>query len=105
MNLATAAAFAVTTAEPDGLDRAAAELAERAQPFARMPPRDKAALLREVIARTAGAASEIVTIACRAAGIDPTSAKAGGAWLAGPVALLAGARSLAAALDELAVDG
>src|SRR6185437_15026500 len=96
-NLASPAIDAALTAQ--------GRATERAPAFARLPLSDKAALLRQVIAQAAAAAPEIVTIVCRGAGIDPTSARAGGAWLAGPVALLAGARSLAASLDDLSESG
>jgi hypothetical protein len=87
------------------LDRAAADLAERAGAFARTPPREKAALAREVIPRTLAAARDLARTACGAVELDPDSGLAGGAWLTGPVAILLAARALAASLDDIATNG
>jgi hypothetical protein len=78
---------------------------DRAAPFARTSPREKAALLRALVPRVLALAPEMVALACEAAGIAPTSPLAGAAWLSGPVALLASIRSLAGALDDIATGG
>jgi acyl-CoA reductase-like NAD-dependent aldehyde dehydrogenase len=89
---------------PD-LDRAVAELGDQARAFARMPPREKAALLRSLLPRIAAAAAEQVNVACRAKGLDPESARAGEEWLAGPAAVLANTRLLAESLEAIAARG
>ena len=89
---------------PD-LDRAVAELGDHARAFARMPPREKAALLRSLLPRIAAAASEQVAVACRAKGLDPAGALAGEEWLAGPAAVLANTRLLAESLEAIAARG
>jgi hypothetical protein len=92
------------TSIPD-LDRAAAALADRADAFARTPPREKAAILRRALPRILALAPEMVALACRAAGVDSASPLAGAAWLSGPVALLAGVRTFAEALEDIADNG
>jgi hypothetical protein len=87
------------------IDRVLAALAERATPFARLPPREKAALLRAAIPRIRAVAPEMVSLTCHAAGVDPASPLAGTAWLAGPVALIAAVRRFAEALDDVAASG
>jgi acyl-CoA reductase-like NAD-dependent aldehyde dehydrogenase len=87
------------------LDRAAAELAERAPSFASTPARERAALLRAVLPRLRDAAPEIAAIACRAKGVDPGSPAAGEEWIFGPDAVIAYVRLLAEALDDIASRG
>ena len=87
------------------LDRAVAELGDQARAFARMPPLEKAALLRALLPRIAAAAAEQVNVACRAKGIDPAGPLAGEEWLAGPAAVLANARLLAESLEAIAARG
>ena len=87
------------------LDRAIAELNDRARPFAAMAVREKASLLRELVPRLAAVAREQVLAACAAKGIDPSSPVAGEEWLAGPFATITNARLLAEALDDIAAKG
>jgi len=96
---------APSPASVSGLEHAVALLAERATPFARMPPREKAALLRACLPRILAIAPEMVALTCRAAGVDSASPLAGTAWLAGPVALLAAVRRFAEALEDVAANG
>ena len=93
-----------TSPAPD-LDRAVAELGDRARAFARISPREKAALLRSLLPRIAAAAAEQVAVACRAKGLDPDGALAGEEWLAGPAAVLANTRLLAESLEAIAARG
>src|SRR5262249_40667596 len=86
-------------------DRAIAELAEHANAFARMPPREKAALLRELIPTTRDVAAACVEDACRAKGIEGGSPLGGEEWLAGPFATLTNVRLLAQSLDDIAAGG
>ncbi len=89
---------------PD-LDKAVAELGDQARAFARMPPLEKAALLRSLLPRIAAAAAEQVNVACRAKGLDPAGPLAGEEWLAGPAAVLANTRLLAESLEAIAARG
>jgi hypothetical protein len=87
------------------LDRAAAAVAERADAFVRVPPREKAALLRACLPHVLSVAPEMVALACRSAGVDPASPLAGAGWLSGPAALCAAVRRFAEALDDVATNG
>jgi hypothetical protein len=73
--------------------------------FARIPPRQKAAVLRACIPRILAAAPEMVAASCARVGLATVHPLAGGAWLAGPVALLANARRYAEALEQIASEG
>ncbi|WP_437935426.1 hypothetical protein [Sorangium sp. So ce341] len=90
---------------PAELDRALSELGDAALGFARMPPREKASLLRALLPGLLAAARPQVEASCAAAGLDPGSAAAGEAWLAGPCATLAQVRLLAEALEDIAARG
>lgn len=92
------------SATPD-LDRAVAELGDQARAFARMPPLEKAALVRALLPRIAAAALEQVAVACRAKGLDPAGTLAGEEWFAGPAAVLANTRLLAESLEAVAARG
>jgi hypothetical protein len=92
-------------ASPRDLARAVAELADRARPFARTAPRDKAALLRATLPHLLQAAPAQAAAVCGARGIDPAGATAAEAWLAGVAPVLAYARLLADALDDIASSG
>ena len=82
-----------------------AQAVDRTAAFARTSPRQKAALLRATLPHLRAVAPEMVTLACRAAGVDPGGPLAGAAWLSGPVALLASVRSFAEALEDIAASG
>lgn len=87
------------------LDRALAELGEAALGFARMPPRDKASLLRSMLPSLLAAARPMVEASCAASRLDPGSAASGEAWLSGPCVTLAHVRLLAEALEDIAARG
>ena len=87
------------------LDRAVAELSDHARAFARMPAREKAALVRQLIPLFESTANEQVAQACIAKGIDPVRPIAGEEWLAGPFVTLTQLRLLAGALDGVAARG
>lgn len=91
--------------EPHELDRALAELADNARAFARMPPREKAAILREVRERVLAAAPRMVAESCRAKGIHPESPLAGEEWFGGPATIVANVASLIDALEDIAKRG
>ncbi|WP_437285800.1 hypothetical protein [Sorangium sp. So ce406] len=90
---------------PVELDRALSELGEAALGFARMPPREKASLLRSLLPGLLVAARPQVEASCAVMGIDPGSAASGAAWLAGPWPTLSHVRLLAEALDDIAARG
>jgi len=87
------------------MDQALAELADRALPFARLAPRDKARLLRDVLERVVYASARMVEASCEAKGIDPRSALAGEEWFGGPVTIVSNVSALADALDDVAKRG
>ncbi|AUX46209.1 aldehyde dehydrogenase [Sorangium cellulosum] len=109
------AAFSETAAGPDAarraetspveLERALAELGDAALGFARMPPGEKAALLRSLLPGLLAAARPEVEASCAARGLDPGSAASGDVWLAGPCATIAYVRRLAEALEDIAARG
>jgi hypothetical protein len=103
--LSNAAAGSNVSTAPAELDRAIAELGDRARPFAGMSVPEKASLLRELVPRLAAVAREQVLAACAAKGIDPGSPMAGEEWLSGPFATITNARLLAEALDDIAARG
>ncbi|MDC0741745.1 aldehyde dehydrogenase family protein [Polyangium mundeleinium] len=98
----------VSRVEPshNDLDRALAELGDSARAFARLPPRDKARLLREeVLPRVEAAALRMVQASCLEKGIDPAAPIAGEEWLAGPCTIASNVAALADALDQIAARG
>ncbi|WP_437671785.1 hypothetical protein [Sorangium sp. So ce131] len=112
---AGSAAFLETAAGPEAargaetspveLDRALAELGDAALGFARMPPGEKAALLRSLLPGLLAAARPEVEASCAARGLDPGSAASGDVWLAGPCATITYVRRLAEALEDIAARG
>jgi acyl-CoA reductase-like NAD-dependent aldehyde dehydrogenase len=98
---------AVSAAEtpPSELDEQLATLRERADAFARVPPAEKARLLRECMPGVLGVAREWVAAACRAKGIEFGSPTSGEEWLAGPVTTMRNLRLFAEALESIARDG
>jgi aldehyde dehydrogenase (NAD(P)+) len=87
------------------LDRAVAEVREKATEFARLPPLAKVDLLRPLIGRIERVSRGWVDAACRAKGITCGSATAGEEWLAGPVITLRNARLLVDSLVSIARRG
>jgi acyl-CoA reductase-like NAD-dependent aldehyde dehydrogenase len=87
------------------LDRALVELRDHARAFARMPAREKALLLREILPRVLAAAPRMVAEGCRAKGIDPSGPLAGEEWLGGACPLILNVRLLAEALEDIAARG
>lgn len=107
----TAATISIDTshvaAEPSAtsVDQALVELRDNARGFARLAPRDKARLLRDVLGRVEGAAARMVEASCQAKGIDPRSTLAGEEWFGGPVTIVSNVAALADALDDVAKRG
>ncbi len=70
------------------LEEAVSRVRERAQEWARLPLRDKAALVRAIMAGTAKVADRSVAAACAAKGIPEGSPLEGEEWLGGPYVTL-----------------
>jgi hypothetical protein len=87
------------------LDRAVSAVAEQRRAFARMPPREKAALLREVLPLLVRVGHAWVEAGCKAKRIAPDSALAGEEWYAGPLVTARNLRLLATSLDQIAANG
>jgi acyl-CoA reductase-like NAD-dependent aldehyde dehydrogenase len=90
---------------PTPLDQALAALAEQRRPFARLPPADKAALLRACLPRLAAATEGWLAAACRAKGIPLDAPVAGEESLAGTMPAVRNVRLLAESLEEIAARG
>jgi acyl-CoA reductase-like NAD-dependent aldehyde dehydrogenase len=87
------------------LDEAVQSLKERATPFARLPVRAKAELLRACIATTEAEAEAWTRAAAAAKGISMDSPLAFEEWVGGPVTTVRNLRLLAEMLDEVAKFG
>ncbi|SDT33431.1 aldehyde dehydrogenase (NAD(P)+) [Friedmanniella luteola] len=101
--LSMSAPVASTRATPAAdLDRAVAELQERARPFARLAPGAKADLVRACLPRVVAVAAAWSARGLEAKDLPPTAAEE---WLAGPLPVVRHLRLLADALDVVARDG
>ncbi len=98
------AVSAVATPRPE-LDRAVAAVKAKARELARLAPRAKAELLRQIIPRVVDAGPQWVREACKAKGISYSAPVAGEEWLAGPMVTVRNLRLLAESLDEIARGG
>jgi aldehyde dehydrogenase (NAD(P)+) len=87
------------------LDRAVADVAAKQVQFARMPPREKARLLREIIPLLEVVAKGWVEAGCRAKGIAAGSPLEAEEWFVGPVITVRNARLLSGSLEEIARHG
>jgi aldehyde dehydrogenase (NAD(P)+) len=85
------------------LDEALATLRDRATEFARKPPAEKAALLRDCVDRLVDAAPAWVAEGCKAKGLDLDAS--GEEWLAGPLPVVRMARLYAESLSAIAAHG
>jgi acyl-CoA reductase-like NAD-dependent aldehyde dehydrogenase len=85
------------------LDRALAQLKERAREFARLAPAAKASLLRQCVARLAELAPAWVAEGSKAKGIQPDQVPE--EWLAGPAVTARITRLTAQALEAIAARG
>lgn len=83
------------------VDRAVADVRGTVSPWLASDVEDRIALLDEVRASTAAAATGWAEAAATAKGIDHGSAKMGEAWLNGPVVVLRNLRLLAQTLGEI----
>lgn len=87
------------------LDAKVQRLRSEARLFARLPPREKARLLRETRKRFSELSERMVELGCLAKGIDPSSPLAGEEWFSGPAISLRGLRLFAEALDDIQEGG
>lgn len=83
------------------LEESAWRVRERAGEWARLPPREKAALARALVAGTARLAGRAVAAACAAKGIPEGSPLEGEEWLAGPYVTLRMLWQLVGSLESL----
>jgi aldehyde dehydrogenase (NAD(P)+) len=94
------------SATPDAeLDRAVARVAEQKQTFARLPPAEKALLLKSTLPLFAEVAREWVKAACTAKGLPADRPLAGEEWYGGPVVTMRNARLLVRSLEQVAASG
>src|SRR4051812_34164081 len=87
------------------LDEALGVLKERARRFARMPPLERAALLRATLPRIVDAAPDWALAGARPKGLSPDRPAAGEEWLGGPMTTVRNARLLAEGIERIAVAG
>ena len=87
------------------LEEAVSRVRERAQEWARLPLRDKAALARAIMAGTAKVAERSVAAACAAKGIPEGSPLEGEEWLGGPYVTLRILSQLLRSLSSLERSG
>jgi acyl-CoA reductase-like NAD-dependent aldehyde dehydrogenase len=87
------------------LDRAVGDVKAKAIEWARLPVREKAALLKALAPRILDVAEGWVQAGCRAKGIDANGPLAGEEWLAGPTITLRNVRLLAESLEAIARSG
>src|SRR5688500_2341275 len=90
---------------PAELERALARLADGARRFARLPARDKAALLADVRKRFFELSPRMVELGCRAQGIGPEARLAGELWFSGPAISLRSLRLFQRSLEQIADGG
>src|SRR5262249_35814122 len=87
------------------LDRAIESVREKAREFARLPAKEKAALLRSTLPLLASTARTWVDAACRAKRISATQPISGEEWLGGPMVTARNMRLLVLSLEEIATKG
>ena len=99
----SAAAKSASTTDVPELDRAIAVLRDNAERFARLPPAEKATLLRKCIGRIADTARSWVDAGTAVKGLP--SDTVGEEYLSGPIPTVRCARLLAESLDDIASKG
>ncbi|MBL8631657.1 MAG: aldehyde dehydrogenase family protein [Myxococcales bacterium] len=100
MELSASAQSRTATSQAE-LDKYLAILSENATPFARLAPREKAALLRACVPRLLAVAKDWVAAACKAKGLRLDSSSAGEEWLGGPYVTMRCLRKLIMGLDQI----
>src|SRR5688500_2107078 len=99
VNTMSSSAASAAPSEPAALDRAVEELRARATQLARLPPAEKAALVRQCIPRLLEVAPAWAAAGAVAKSLPPDSAEE---WLSGPLPTIRMARLLADSLDAIA---
>ena len=89
---------ATTQAE---LDKYLAILGENATPFARLAPREKAALLRACVPRLLAVSKDWVAAACKAKGLLMDTPASSEEWLGGPYVTMRCLRKLIISLEHI----
>ncbi|HEX9296969.1 MAG TPA: aldehyde dehydrogenase family protein [Polyangiaceae bacterium] len=87
------------------LDRAVGSVAEQRTIFARMPPADKATLLKSTLPLISRVSRAWVAAACEAKGLRPDRPIAGEEWFGGPMITARNVRLLAQSLEKVASSG
>lgn len=101
-NTMSSSAASAAPSAPAALDRAVEELRARATQLARLPPAEKAALVRQCIPRLLEVAPAWAAAGAAAKSLPPDSAEE---WLSGPLPTIRMARLLAESLDAIAARG
>lgn len=83
------------------VDQAVSAVAARKEEFARLPVREKIALLRACIPTVKAAVPEWIRVACLAKGLREDSSTAGEEWLAGPYLVMRNLRLLIESLEAI----
>lgn len=104
MELSASAQSRTATSQAE-LDKYLGILSENATPFARLAPREKAALLRACVPRLLAVAKDWVTAACKAKGLRLDSSSAGEEWLGGPYVTMRCLRKLIVGLEQIQTAG
>src|SRR5262245_41220797 len=100
----TGAGSASATSDAE-LDRAIASVGEQCETFARLPPAEKALLLRSTLHLLAEVAEPWARAACTAKGLSFDRPVAGEEWLGGPAVTIRNARLLVQSLEQIAARG
>ena len=87
------------------MDRALSAVAAKKQEFARLPLREKIALLQACLPALKASVPAWIREACRAKGIEESSPTAGEEWLAGPYLVMRNLRLLVESLEAIARAG
>ena len=98
LSASTQSRTATTQAE---LDKYLAILGENATPFARLAPREKAALLRACVPRLLAVSKDWVAAACKAKGLLMDTPASSEEWLGGPYVTMRCLRKLIMSLEQI----
>ena len=102
LSASTQSRTATTQAE---LDKYLAILGENATPFARLAPREKAALLRACVPRLLAVSRDWVAAACKAKGLFMDTPASSEEWLGGPYVTMRCLRKLIMSLEQIQTSG
>ena len=102
LSASTQSRTATTQAE---LDKYLAILGENATPFARLAPREKAALLRACVPRLLAVSKDWVAAACKAKGLLMDTPASSEEWLGGPYVTMRCLRKLIMSLEQIQTSG